>query len=42
MAKTQKTAKGYEISIPKRGDFLETLEKVAAPQKSSKRGPKKK
>ena len=42
MAKTQKTTKGYEIPIPKRGDFLETLEKIATPQKSPKRGPKKK
>lgn len=42
MAKTQKTKEGYEIPVPKRGDFLDTLEKVSTPQKSTKRGPKKK
>jgi hypothetical protein len=38
----QKTTKGYEIPIPKRRDFLDTLEKVSTPEKPSKRGPKKK
>lgn len=39
---TQKTPKGYEIPILKRGDFLDTLGKIATPQKSTKCGPKKK
>jgi hypothetical protein len=38
----QRTAKGAEIPVPKRGDFFRNLKKVAAPDKSSKRGTKKK
>ena len=34
MTKTQKTPKGHEIPIPKRGDFLKDLKKVATPKKS--------
>ena len=30
-AKTQKTKKGYEIPVPKRGDFLRDLKKAAEP-----------
>jgi hypothetical protein len=41
MAKTQKTGKGAEIPIPKRGDFFDDLKKAATPEKSEKRGPKK-
>ena len=36
----QKTPKDYEIPIPKRGDFLKNLKKVAKP--SAANGPKKK
>ena len=41
--KTQKTPKGYEIPIPKRGDFDAILDKVAKPAKRStpKRRPSK-
>jgi hypothetical protein len=41
--KTQKTAKGYDIPIPKRGDFDAILDKVAKPAKRStpKRRPTK-
>lgn len=38
---TQKTKKGAEIPVPKRGDFFSNLKKAAAPEKSEKRGPKK-
>ena len=40
---TQKTPKGYEIPIPKRGDFDAILDKVAkAPKRSTpKRRPTK-
>ena len=40
---TQKTAKGYEIPIPKRSDFLRVLDKAAQPLKrlSPRRRPKK-
>lgn len=41
MAKTQKTRKGEEIPIPKRGDFFDNLKKAAAPETLPKRGPKK-
>lgn len=37
--KKQKTPKGAEIPIPKRGDFLKNLKKVATPSPS--RCPKK-
>ena len=38
----QWTRKGHEIPIPKRGDFLRDLEKVAKkPSGSGKRRPKK-
>ena len=40
MAKTQKTKKGAEIPVPKRGDFLKNLKKAATPSKA--RRPKKK
>lgn len=39
MSKTQKTTKGHEIPIPKRGDFFSDLKKAATPSKDS---PKKK
>lgn len=42
MASKQTTKKGTEIPIPKRGDFFGNLKKVAAPQKGSPSGPKKK
>jgi hypothetical protein len=39
---TQKTPKGHEIPIPKRGDVLQMLKKAAhTPVKSTKRSPKK-
>jgi hypothetical protein len=40
---TQKTAKGYEIPVPKRGEFDAILDKVAkAPKRSTpKRRPAK-
>jgi hypothetical protein len=41
MAKTQKTKKGSEIPIPKRGDFFSDLKKAATPGKLEDR-PKKK
>jgi len=40
--KTQKTRKGHEIPIPKRGDFFSNLKKAATPEKKSERGPKQK
>lgn len=39
---SQKTPKGHEIPIPKRGDFFSDLKKAATPEKSGERGPKKK
>jgi len=40
--KTQRTAKGEEIPIPKRGDFLKNLKKAATPKPSTrKRRPRK-
>ena len=40
--KTQKTAKGHEIPVPKRKDFDAILDKVAkAPKRSTTRRPKK-
>jgi hypothetical protein len=40
--KTQKTAKGHEIPVPKRKDFDAILDKVArAPKRSASRRPKK-
>jgi hypothetical protein len=42
MAKTQKTDKGHDIPVPKRGDFFSDLKKAATPDKDSQRGPKKK
>lgn len=41
MSNTQKTKKGADIPIPKRGDFFDNLKKAATPEKSQ-RGPKKK
>ena len=41
MSKTQKTRKGEEIPIPKRGDFFGNLKKAATPEKSKDR-PKQK
>ena len=41
--KTQKTRKGHEIPIPKRGDVFKVFKNAAKPQKqSAKRGTKKK
>ncbi len=37
----QKTPKGHEIPVPKRGDFLRDLKKVAKAKKSPTRRPKK-
>jgi hypothetical protein len=37
MTKTQKSDKGHEIPIPKRGDFFKDLKKAATPAKSEKR-----
>ena len=38
----QKTPKGHEIPIPKRGDVFKVLENAAhTPKKSTKRSPKK-
>lgn len=34
MAKTQQTPKGHKIPIPKRGDFLTNMKKVATQKKS--------
>lgn len=42
MSKSQKTSKGHDIPVPKRGDFFGNLKKAAAPEKKSERGPKKK
>ncbi len=40
--KTQKTRKGHEISIPKRGDVFKVFKQAAKPEKSgTKRSPKK-
>jgi hypothetical protein len=42
---TEKTAKGYEVPIPKRGDFFANLKKVAKPERKdsgSARRPRKK
>jgi hypothetical protein len=38
---TQKTPKGHEIPVPKRGDFLRNLKKVVKRKKSPTRRPKK-
>lgn len=42
--KTQKTAKGHEIPVPKRGDVFKVFKNAAKPEKElgTKRGPKKK
>ncbi len=37
----QKTPKGADIPIPKRGEFLRNLTKLAKPAKSRRRRPKK-
>jgi hypothetical protein len=40
---SQKTPKGHEIPVPKRGDFLSNLKKATTPEKKSgNRGPKQK
>jgi hypothetical protein len=41
MARAQRTRHGVEIPVPKRGDFFDILKKAAAPQKSTRCGPKK-
>lgn len=33
MTKTQKTKRGDEIPVPKRGDFFSDLKKAATPEK---------
>jgi len=42
---TERTAKGYEVPVPKRGEFFDNLRKVAKPEKGkgsgSARRPKK-
>jgi hypothetical protein len=38
--RTQRTPKGYEIPVPKRGDVERDLKKIAAPQRD--RGREKK
>jgi hypothetical protein len=40
-ARIQKSQKGTDIPVPKRGDFFSDLKKAATPGKSVKRGPKK-
>jgi hypothetical protein len=42
MGNQQRTPKGHEIPIPKRGDFFDNLKKAATPEKPSKRSPKQK
>jgi len=42
MPDKQKTPKGHEIPVPKRGDFFSDLKKAATPEKKSDRGPKQK
>jgi hypothetical protein len=37
MARSQKTPKGAEIPIPKRGDMFGNLKKAAKPEKPSRR-----
>lgn len=41
-SKEQRTPKGTHIPIPKRGDFIGNLKKVATPERESQDGPKKK
>jgi hypothetical protein len=41
MAKTQKTTKGEEIPVPKRGDFFDNLKKAATPKPLPKGAEKK-
>lgn len=41
MGKTQKTAKGLEIPVPTRGEFMPNLERTAKKPLSPKRRPKK-
>ncbi len=43
---TERTPKGYEVPVPKRGEFFANLKKVAKPEKgkdsdSASRSPKK-
>ena len=33
--KSQKTRKGHDIPVPKRGDFFKDLKKAATPEKSA-------
>ena len=41
-SETQKTPKGHEIPVPKKGEFETALDKVAKPEKKSPtRRPKK-
>ena len=37
----QKTPKGHEIPVPKRGDFLRDLKKVSKTKRSTPNGAKK-
>jgi hypothetical protein len=43
---TERTAKGYEVPVPKRGEFFSNLKKVAKPEEGkdsgSARRPRKK
>ena len=38
---TEKTPRGYEVPIPKRGEFFSNLKKIAGKPDSATRGPKK-
>ncbi len=39
---TEKTPKGFDVRVPKRGEFMANLKKIAkAPAKGSARGPQK-
>ncbi len=40
--RTEKTPKGYEVPVPKRGEFFANLKKVAKPTKGSTTPRKKK
>jgi hypothetical protein len=39
---TEKTPRGFEVRVPKRGEFMANLKKIASrPAKGSARGPQK-
>lgn len=38
---TEKTAKGLEVPVPKRGAFFDNLKKLAQPKRSTTGGSKK-